>query len=254
MRTLLLGDIHGTARALDQVLRRASFDPAADRLVSLGDICDRGPETDRSIDLLLDVPHLTIVLGNHDEWALGWMRHDRSDPGWLHIGGRETVLAYRRRRMREDGGGEAAGELELAPDDVADIARGVPLSHRALLQGAVDYVIETRPDGRRVLFTHGGWNVERSPDDQHRYELRLYRDFWNQVTTAEAVGDDHFDHGFDAVYLGHTPTTWDRPVPVRRVWNLDQGAAYGGPLTLLDVDTHQHWQSDPTSELYDGQL
>jgi hypothetical protein len=48
-RTLVVGDIHGAARALRQALDRAEFDPAADHLICLGDICDRGPEVDLAI-------------------------------------------------------------------------------------------------------------------------------------------------------------------------------------------------------------
>jgi serine/threonine protein phosphatase 1 len=41
-RTLVVGGTHGAARALHQALDRAGFDSAADRLICLGDICDRG--------------------------------------------------------------------------------------------------------------------------------------------------------------------------------------------------------------------
>ncbi len=47
MRTFVLGDVHGAARALKQVLERSSFDYSADRLVCLGDVADGWPRNKR---------------------------------------------------------------------------------------------------------------------------------------------------------------------------------------------------------------
>jgi serine/threonine protein phosphatase 1 len=43
-------------------------------------------------------------------------------------------------------------------------------------------------------------------------------------------------------------------VPTQRanVWNLDQGTAYGGRLSLLNVRTKEFVQSDVVKELYPG--
>jgi serine/threonine protein phosphatase 1 len=40
--------------------------------------------------------------------------------------------------------------------------------------------------------------------------------------------------------------------PVQRacVWNVDTGAAFKGPLTIMDVDTKEFWQSEPLHQLY----
>jgi serine/threonine protein phosphatase 1 len=57
---------------------------------------------------------------------------------------------------------------------------------------------------------------------------------------------------FDEVYIGHTPTDWLRPRRVLDIWNLDQGAGWDGVLTLMHVETHEYWQSDPVPELYPG--
>jgi serine/threonine protein phosphatase 1 len=34
------------------------------------------------------------------------------------------------------------------------------------------------------------------------------------------------------------------------VWNVDTGAAFTGPLTIMDVDTKDFWQSEPLPSLY----
>jgi hypothetical protein len=35
------------------------------------------------------------------------------------------------------------------------------------------------------------------------------------------------------------------------VWNVDTGAAFKGPLTIMDVDTKEFWQSEPLTVVFD---
>lgn len=250
-RTLVIGDIHGAARALDQALDRARFDPAADRLISLGDVCDRGPEVDRCIDRLLALDHVLLVRGNHDDWALDWLRTGEADQWWLGNGGDGTVAAYARR---------AGVAVPRRPAGVVELSRTVPADHIAFLEAGADYHIETRPDGRHALFTHAGWDPRQPPGRQSEEDLRWSRGFWSEVRAraatradpAAGAGDDATVTGYDVVFIGHTPTLadWTDPRPLLEVWNLDQGAGWGGPLTVMDADTHEWWQSDPVAELY----
>lgn len=64
-RDFAVGDIHGAFTALQAALDHIGFDPAADRLFSVGDLVDRGPE---SADVLawLDKSWFHAILGNHD--------------------------------------------------------------------------------------------------------------------------------------------------------------------------------------------
>jgi serine/threonine protein phosphatase 1 len=58
---------------------------------------------------------------------------------------------------------------------------------------------------------------------------------------------------YHEIYIGHTPVTKiGKTVPVHKacVWNMDTGAAFMGPLTIMDVDTKEFWQSDPLPEIY----
>jgi serine/threonine protein phosphatase 1 len=58
---------------------------------------------------------------------------------------------------------------------------------------------------------------------------------------------------FKEIYIGHTPTTRigkTEPVNLANVWNIDTGAAFKGPISILDIDTKEYWQSDPVYELY----
>lgn len=72
MRTILIGDIHGCADELEALLARTYA--AGDRVISLGDILDRGPDVRRSLDLLYQV-RAEGILGNHEDRHLRYQKY-----------------------------------------------------------------------------------------------------------------------------------------------------------------------------------
>ncbi|MBT1451051.1 symmetrical bis(5'-nucleosyl)-tetraphosphatase [Glaciecola sp. XM2] len=67
MRNFVVGDIQGCYRALKRVLKKADFDPAADKLWAVGDLVARGPDSLSTLSFCRDLgPHFETVLGNHD--------------------------------------------------------------------------------------------------------------------------------------------------------------------------------------------
>jgi len=51
-RDLAVGDIHGYFSQLEQALDQAGFDPVRDRLFSVGDLTDRGPDCPQALEWL----------------------------------------------------------------------------------------------------------------------------------------------------------------------------------------------------------
>lgn len=68
-RDLVVGDIHGCVKLLKKLLWKAGFDPAKDRLISVGDLVDRGSECVEAVRLI-DEPWFFAVKGNHEELLL----------------------------------------------------------------------------------------------------------------------------------------------------------------------------------------
>src|SRR5687768_7768026 len=88
MATYAVGDIHGNARALDDVLRAIGpLATSGDSVVFLGDYIDRGRDSRRVIDLVLafrnrSAATVATLLGNHEEWLLK-MLDDFTSHSWL---------------------------------------------------------------------------------------------------------------------------------------------------------------------------
>lgn len=70
-RDIAVGDIHGCFTKLKASLKRIRFDPCKDRLFSVGDLVDRGPESHHVLQWL-DLPWFHAICGNHEE--LTWRR------------------------------------------------------------------------------------------------------------------------------------------------------------------------------------
>lgn len=87
-RDFAVGDIHGHFTRLQAALDTAGFDPATDRLFSVGDLVDRGPECRDVLDWLAK-PWFHPVRGNHDDYVCrfdtcdvdNWVPASRALPG-----------------------------------------------------------------------------------------------------------------------------------------------------------------------------
>lgn len=222
METYVIGDIHGAARALDQVLERSPFRPGIDRLVQLGDVADGWPDTPACVERLLSIPNGIWLQGNHDWWTAEWLATEapREDvnPGWYTQGGRATFEAYQQ------------------------------LAAKLRRQHFRDFFGQQRPyfeDEASNLYVHASYNPARPIAEQDPFDLIWFRDLWegNQAATA-----------YHECFIGHTPTWRYSQVPchTHNVWNLDQGAAFAGKLSMMNVRTKAYVQSDVVQELYPG--
>ena len=82
MRRIFVGDIQGCREQLERLLDAVAFVPGQDRLHPVGDMVNKGPESSRTVDLLMQLD-AEPVLGNHD---LHWLQKGRADgrqEAWL---------------------------------------------------------------------------------------------------------------------------------------------------------------------------
>lgn len=218
-RTFVIGDIHGAHQALLQCMERSGFDSAQDHLICLGDVCDGWPETKQAIDELLKIKNLTYILGNHDFWALEWMREGVGDAVWLEQGGGATIQSY---------------------------ADNIPVDHIEFLERALPYFIH---EGK--LFVHAGIDT-RVPVEKQTPQIFL----WDRNLARIAL-DLQFKTlnanltGYDEVYIGHTPVT-PPPIKACEVWLMDTGAGWSGVLSMMNIETKELFMSDPVPQLYPG--
>ena len=68
-RDFVIGDVHGAFTTLQHLLENLKFDKTKDRLFSVGDLIDRGPQSLETAELLHE-PWFHSVLANHEQMML----------------------------------------------------------------------------------------------------------------------------------------------------------------------------------------
>jgi serine/threonine protein phosphatase 1 len=115
-------------------------------------------------------------------------------------------------------------------------------------------------DAEKRLFLHAGFTNLKGID--YEYFPQTY--YWDRTLweLARSLNPDllkdspnypkRLSH-YKEIYIGHTPvskTGMAEPKKAANVWNVDTGAAFKGPLSMMDVETKEVWQSDPVHTLY----
>lgn len=229
MRKLVVGDIHGGYRSLIQVLERANFDKDKDLLIGIGDYVDGWPESYEVVNFLLNLPNFKGVKGNHDCWFIDWALNKQLVHSWYNQGGKSTIKAYKRfynKSIQE---------------------------HGEFLKSLPYYLVEDNK-----VFIHGGSIDLENIASEECSGLAWDRSQWGFVSLMwQFPNRDIYRTStapFSEVYLGHTTTSQIRPdlLPISKggFHLIDQGGGWEGKLTLMDIDTHEFWQSDVVKTLY----
>ena len=79
-RDFVVGDVHGCVLTLGRLLDRVEFEPGRDRLFSVGDVVNRGPNSHLALEWL-ENGRLLAVLGNHEAMVLRALKRSRR-PVW----------------------------------------------------------------------------------------------------------------------------------------------------------------------------
>lgn len=233
-KTFVIGDIHGGLRALHQVLERSQV-TKKDTLIFLGDYVDGWSESPQVINYILELSKkqsCVFIRGNHDELLLNYLKTSDYNQEWFKHGGQSTIDAYK------------------------NVSPATRLEHISFLENLKDYYL----DEQNRLFIHAGFTNVNGIDFEYFPRLFYWdRTLWetalslNPTLSKDSVFYPKRLSLYDEIYIGHTPTTRiNETIPINKacVWNLDTGAAFTGPLTILDVKTKEYWQSEPLPQLY----
>lgn len=233
-RDFIVGDIHGTFSVLEQALDAAGFDPACDRLFSVGDLIDRGPESERALEFL-GKPWFHPIRGNHEDILIGLYAHEGER-------GFDTMLAFQSSRNGLAWWNQTGADFRGA---ILPLLRDLPIMI------SIDVAV---PGGNaeRVGLVHAGLPLGASwtdgidsVDRKHlcpRYEELFV--LWDRSRFAAWLPEDDAGHqvaGVDRVFVGHTilgrPTVRGNLVGIDTgsYKGLKEGSAASGFLTLVEA-------------------
>jgi serine/threonine protein phosphatase 1 len=207
-RLLAIGDIHGCDVALDVLLRQLQ-PQREDRIVVLGDVIDRGPNTRRCVDILLSLRRFCRVihlLGNHEEMFLDALQGGRWTNAWITNGGLEMVNSY-------------GGRIDQIPPE-----------HLEFFRTAREY-----HETEHEIFAHASPVFDVPMDQQPGQALR-----WTRITGREPP---HVSG--KRIICGHSTQPSGLPF-VFPGWVCLVTNVYGarGALSALDVDQDVIYQAE----------
>jgi serine/threonine protein phosphatase 1 len=216
-RIYAIGDIHGRADLLDRLHRTIMDDAeraAAERMVIvyLGDYVDRGPDSRRVIDCLIEPTQpgfeSIFLKGNHEAFMLRFLEDASVGAIWLYNGGAATLASY--------GITNVSGRVRDLRAAQEAFRAALPPSHRTFLDGLRLLYIEGD-----YLFVHAGIRPGVAIDAQIEHDLLWIREdfLFAQGPFPKVVVHGHSIHATPE-FRGH------------RI-GIDTGAYATGTLTAL---------------------
>ena len=207
-RRIFVGDVHGCADELKQLLEEVGYDRSlGDTLVSVGDLVRKGPKT-REVVEFARREHMLAVRGNHEERLL------------------------KQRKKWRKGTFEPQGNLDTElmtslSDEDFEWLENLP------------YTIDFPEDN--VLVVHAGLVGGRSREEHTPFEMTEMRSLKNGLVSKICEADeDHWARQWKGprhVVFGHDAAQGLQLEPFAT--GLDTGAVYGKHLTCLVVENNK---------------
>ncbi len=96
---ICIGDIHGRYDLLSELLRVVESRYADHRLIFLGDMVDRGPDSFKVIETikkLTETKNAVALIGNHEDMMFDYVKKGipNSEHIWIYNGGKKTIESY----------------------------------------------------------------------------------------------------------------------------------------------------------------
>jgi serine/threonine protein phosphatase 1 len=216
-RRFAISDVHGNYKALKSVLRKSNFNYDEDHLYFLGDIADGYPEPHLCILEFLKIKHFYYCLGNHDLFLKKYVEKHEIDPRWRKMGASDTIV-----------------QLSNYINEVKWL----------LSQGKYYHIYEDN------FLCHAGFNPKKPIIKQKNLTFcinrRLYKTskiYAKEKYKFAFLYDDKNSIPINKVIIGHSVVKNKLPAFNANLINIDTGAANGGKLTMLDLDTYKYYQS-----------
>jgi serine/threonine protein phosphatase 1 len=221
VRIYAIGDIHGRADLLNQVLTRIEVDLVKNPVnyaleIYLGDYIDRGPASKEVLDVLVlrkRTRHCVFLKGNHETYLLGFLANPALLDDWRSLGGFETLMSY---GITPVINADTAAQTQIA----TAFSQVLPERHRQFLAD-----LKSSYSYGEYFFVHAGVRPGIPLENQRTEDLL-------QIREDFLFCEEDFSK---IVVHGHTPVR-EPDIRSNRI-NIDTGAYATGQLTCLILES-----------------
>lgn len=212
-RDFIIGDLHGCFDILQSKLNEVDFDKTKDRLFSVGDIIDRGPDSEKCLELLYE-SWFFATIGNHELMFLTYM-------------------------------GEYYSSIQSSSDFLRNGGNWISQVPRSLQEEYMNTIKKTMHGIIRVGDSNGFVVTHSELVNENYLDVFVWnRDIYMKITEPVVKDDDNrmycgfYDNTKPIVYVGHN-TLKEKQIfvsnaQVKNHLMLDLGAYRNGNLSFVE--------------------
>lgn len=205
----VVGDIHGCFSLLRAKLDEIGFDPTKDRLFSVGDLVDRGTESDKVLEWL-SKHWFHAVCGNHEQMIIDAFN-----------GGDNEI-----HQCAVNGGAWFFTMFEHEKDAIVEAFNKLPIMIEVETPTGLVGIIHAQVSLNNWVTT------KQAITTPGAFEEDVFENcIWGRTKINRM--DETPIHGVTKVYCGHTPTK--DVVVLGNQHYIDTGAVYTGKLTIVKI-------------------
>lgn len=202
-----VGDIHGCYTTLFYTLQKIGFDKTKDRLFCVGDLCDRGAESEHVLDFLKN-DWVYSVMGNHEQILFSYEAGHVSKEDMIAVGASWWLMQPKEKKGK-----------------ILDLFFKLPIA------------IELETDYGKIGILHGecpvaDWNKLKDVYFSSNRARFIERTLWGDGSPHNSS----IIKNIDAIVVGHM--TQNQYKIAGNVHLIDTGAVYkDGYFTILNLNT-----------------
>ncbi|CAB4196978.1 bis(5'-nucleosyl)-tetraphosphatase PrpE [uncultured Caudovirales phage] len=233
LRTILIGDIHGCIEEFNELLNKLSYNKNTDRLILLGDLIDRGPDSVAVVKKARELD-LECVMGNHEHKFLKWNNNRGSSND-----------VYDKKPHYNDFSDEDINYIFRMPTYIK--LDNIIVVHAGLKPG-ISISSQLKDDLMYLRYT-----------DLDRKFISLKKISKIGKEKAGAIFWTEFWYGPESVIYGHSVHSMETPL-IEEVasgvicYGLDTGCCFGGHLSALILETKEIIQVKAKQKYYESRL
>ena len=206
-RDFVVGDIHGCFDQLKIALLSVNFQDDVDRLFCVGDMVDRGLQSEECIDWL-NKSWFHTIRGNHEQMAIDYLIG--ANPGSIYI---------------QNGGAWFIGLPYVEQCKYVDEFESLPI------------IIDIKTKFGLVGIVHADcpvndWLELESKLNSEQSELYIDACMWGRTRIIKKITD--LIANVSQIYVGHTIIS--DVITLGNVNYIDTGVVFGGKLTILQIN------------------
>lgn len=228
MRTIIIGDVHGCLFELQELLQKCAL-RQGDRLIFLGDLVQKGPDSAGVLRFIraLSVSYpVQVLIGNHDEKFLRYLHHrtyNQEAASQMTETADFEALAAQVSESEIDLLHNGFYSLRIPEAGLLLVHAGIPATIKLDLGKrdfpfSADYTVDEKKTLRLLIMTR---------------HLTAKGDFvgLGQENTQTRFWAETYDGRFGKVLFGHQPYIQAKPAVFAHAIGLDTGCVYDGWLS-----------------------